>query len=87
MGFWNIRQINLECICDNSLLILDSPVPLSDLLLLSFLHCRYVEELENNPDINHNETLGQFLKSRSYSELFQEAYLVRPLKPSILSHN
>ncbi|KAH7522032.1 hypothetical protein FEM48_Zijuj07G0094900 [Ziziphus jujuba var. spinosa] len=36
----------------------------------------YLEELENNPDVDHNETLGQFVKSYGYSELFQKAYLV-----------
>ncbi|KAH9681806.1 Amino oxidase domain-containing protein [Citrus sinensis] len=36
----------------------------------------YVEELENNPDIDRNETLGHFIKSRGYSELFLKAYLV-----------
>ncbi|KAL0380523.1 UNVERIFIED_CONTAM: putative fatty acid methyltransferase [Sesamum angustifolium] len=36
----------------------------------------YVEELENNPDIDRNETLEQFIQSRGYSELFQKAFLV-----------
>ncbi|KAH9764184.1 Amino oxidase domain-containing protein [Citrus sinensis] len=36
----------------------------------------YVEELENSPDIDRNETLGHFIKSRGYSELFLKAYLV-----------
>ncbi|XVF66431.1 hypothetical protein PTKIN_Ptkin10aG0035100 [Pterospermum kingtungense] len=36
----------------------------------------YLQELGNNPDIDPNETLGQFTKSRGYSELFQKAYLV-----------
>ncbi|CAK9139533.1 unnamed protein product [Ilex paraguariensis] len=44
----------------------------------------YLEELENNPDIDRNETLGHFIKSRSYSELFQRAYLV-PICASIWS--
>ncbi|TYG99394.1 hypothetical protein ES288_A10G192100v1 [Gossypium darwinii] len=35
----------------------------------------YLELLENNPDIDRNETLGQFLKSRGYSENFQNNYL------------
>lgn len=35
----------------------------------------YLELLENNPDIDRNETLGQFIKSKGYSELFQKAYL------------
>uniref|UniRef100_A0A3Q7G605 Amine oxidase domain-containing protein n=1 Tax=Solanum lycopersicum TaxID=4081 RepID=A0A3Q7G605_SOLLC len=34
---------------------------------------RYLEELDNNPDIDCNETLGE---SHVYSELFQKAYLV-----------
>ncbi|KAK6145920.1 hypothetical protein DH2020_019789 [Rehmannia glutinosa] len=36
----------------------------------------YLEELDNNPDIDRNETLGHFIQSRGYSELFQKAYLV-----------
>lgn len=39
-------------------------------------HCSYIDMLENNPDMDHSESLGQFLKSRGYSELFQKAYLV-----------
>uniref|UniRef100_M1AB31 Cyclopropane fatty acid synthase n=1 Tax=Solanum tuberosum TaxID=4113 RepID=M1AB31_SOLTU len=37
----------------------------------------YLEELDNNPDIDCNETLGQFIGSHGYSELFQKAYLVK----------
>ncbi|KAK3022518.1 hypothetical protein RJ639_046795, partial [Escallonia herrerae] len=37
---------------------------------------RYLEHLENDPAIDHNETLGQFIESRGYSELFQKAYLL-----------
>ncbi|KAL6571395.1 hypothetical protein OROHE_003038 [Orobanche hederae] len=37
----------------------------------------YLEELDNNQDMDRNETLGHFIQSRSYSELFQKAYLVR----------
>lgn len=44
--------------------------------LLLDLCCSYLELLENNPDIDRNETLGQFLKSRGYSENFQNNYLV-----------
>ncbi|KAH7522033.1 hypothetical protein FEM48_Zijuj07G0095000 [Ziziphus jujuba var. spinosa] len=43
----------------------------------------YLDEQENNPDIDRNETLEQFVKSRSYSELFQKAYhfnLVSPFR-------
>ncbi|KAK6161285.1 hypothetical protein DH2020_004666 [Rehmannia glutinosa] len=36
----------------------------------------YIEELENNSDIDRNETLGNFVQSRGYSELFQKAFLV-----------
>ncbi|KAG8369876.1 hypothetical protein BUALT_Bualt14G0059100 [Buddleja alternifolia] len=36
----------------------------------------YVEDLENNPDIDRNETLGHFAQSRGYSELFQKAFLI-----------
>ncbi|KAJ7954670.1 Cyclopropane-fatty-acyl-phospholipid synthase [Quillaja saponaria] len=44
----------------------------------------YLDNLENNPDIDRNETLGQFVKSRGFSELFQKAYLV-PICGSIWS--
>ncbi|KAL5781622.1 hypothetical protein ACOSP7_006651 [Xanthoceras sorbifolium] len=44
----------------------------------------YLEILENNPDIDRNETLGHFVKSRGYSELFQKAYLI-PICGSIWS--
>ncbi|GKU85705.1 hypothetical protein SLEP1_g333 [Rubroshorea leprosula] len=44
----------------------------------------YLEVLENNPDIARDETLGQFVKARGYSELFQKAYLV-PICGSIWS--
>lgn len=40
-------------------------------------YCSYLEVLDNNPDIDRNETLGHFIQSRGYSELFQKAYLVR----------
>eukprot|EP00261_Vitis_vinifera_P034068 XP_019075311.1 PREDICTED: uncharacterized protein LOC100242555 isoform X2 [Vitis vinifera] len=43
---------------------------------------KYLEELENNPDIDRNQTLGDFIKCRGYSELFQKAYLV-PICASI----
>ncbi|KAL2921264.1 Tuberculostearic acid methyltransferase UfaA1 [Bienertia sinuspersici] len=36
----------------------------------------YLDEHENNPDIDHSETLGHFITSRGYSELFQKAYLL-----------
>ncbi|KAL3329127.1 hypothetical protein AABB24_036297 [Solanum stoloniferum] len=44
----------------------------------------YLEALDNNPDIDHNETLGQFIDSHGYSELFQKAYLI-PICASIWS--
>ncbi|PHU21208.1 hypothetical protein BC332_06315 [Capsicum chinense] len=44
----------------------------------------YLEELDNNPDIDRNETLGHFIQSHGYSELFQKAYLV-PICASIWS--
>ncbi|KAH9764179.1 Amino oxidase domain-containing protein [Citrus sinensis] len=44
----------------------------------------YVEELENSPDIDRNETLGHFIKSRGYSELFLKAYLI-PICSSVWS--
>ncbi|PIN25284.1 Cyclopropane-fatty-acyl-phospholipid synthase [Handroanthus impetiginosus] len=36
----------------------------------------YVEKIENNADVDRNETLGHFLQSRGYSELFQKAFLI-----------
>ncbi|XP_057793538.1 brassinosteroid LRR receptor kinase BRL1-like isoform X3 [Salvia miltiorrhiza] len=44
----------------------------------------YVEELDNNPDIDRNETLVTFVQSRGYSELFQKAFLI-PICASIWS--
>ncbi|XP_073283697.1 uncharacterized protein [Primulina huaijiensis] len=44
----------------------------------------YLENLDNNPDIDRNETLGHFIKSHGYSELFQKAYLI-PICGSIWS--
>lgn len=46
----------------------------------------YIEELDNNPDIGRNETLGHFVQSRGYSELFQKIVLVRLLKHHIILH-
>uniref|UniRef100_A0A8R7R7K5 Cyclopropane-fatty-acyl-phospholipid synthase n=1 Tax=Triticum urartu TaxID=4572 RepID=A0A8R7R7K5_TRIUA len=36
----------------------------------------YLEDHEHNPDLDHNETLGQFIQSHGYSLSFQEAYLI-----------
>ncbi|XAR48940.1 Cyclopropane-fatty-acyl-phospholipid synthase [Bertholletia excelsa] len=44
----------------------------------------YLEELDNNLDIDRKETLENFIKSRGYSDLFQRAYLV-PICASIWS--
>ncbi|KAL3634450.1 hypothetical protein CASFOL_021504 [Castilleja foliolosa] len=44
----------------------------------------YLEGLDNNPDIDRNGTLGHFVKSHGYSELFQKAYLI-PICGSIWS--
>ncbi|PRQ36337.1 putative 1-hydroxycarotenoid 3,4-desaturase [Rosa chinensis] len=44
----------------------------------------YLEVLESNLDIHRNETLGQFIESHHYSELFLKAYLI-PICSSILS--
>ncbi|XP_047180065.1 uncharacterized protein LOC124846764 isoform X3 [Vigna umbellata] len=44
----------------------------------------YLDMLENNPDIDRNEPLEEFIKSRGYSELFQKAYLI-PICSSIWS--
>lgn len=46
------------------------------LCLCLSLHCSYLEALDTNPDIDRNETLGKFIESHVYSELFQKAYLV-----------
>nr|XP_043634073.1 uncharacterized protein LOC122605221 isoform X2 [Erigeron canadensis] len=45
---------------------------------------RYLEDVEHNQDISCNQTLGDFIKSHGYSELFQKAYLV-PICSSIWS--
>lgn len=44
----------------------------------------YLEELDCNPDIDRNQTLGHFVQSRGYSEMFQKAYLI-PICGSIWS--
>ncbi|CAN0904824.1 Tuberculostearic acid methyltransferase UfaA1 [Linum grandiflorum] len=44
----------------------------------------YIDMVENNPDMDRSDTLGQFIKSRGYSEMFQKAYLV-PMCGSIWS--
>ncbi|XP_010532685.1 PREDICTED: uncharacterized protein LOC104808653 isoform X1 [Tarenaya hassleriana] len=44
----------------------------------------YVDERERDRDLDRTETLGQFLRSYGYSELFQKAYLV-PICGSIWS--
>ncbi|CAI0383096.1 unnamed protein product [Linum tenue] len=43
----------------------------------------YIEQLEDNPYEDRSETLGQFIHSRGYSEMFQKAYLVRLLGHSM----
>ncbi|XP_029123577.1 uncharacterized protein [Elaeis guineensis] len=45
---------------------------------------KYLDEHENNPDLDHDETLEHFIKSHGYSQLFQKAYLV-PICASIWS--
>ncbi|KAI3716416.1 hypothetical protein L1987_67281 [Smallanthus sonchifolius] len=45
---------------------------------------RYLEEVEHNKDIRDTQTLGDFIKSHGYSELFQKAYLA-PVCSSIWS--
>ncbi|KAK9140261.1 hypothetical protein Scep_009942 [Stephania cephalantha] len=45
---------------------------------------KYLEEHEHNPDIDQTETLGAFIKSRAYSDLFVNAYLI-PICASIWS--
>ena len=44
--------------------------------LVRSLEWRYLEYHEHNPDLDRNETLGQFIQSHGYSPLFQKAYLV-----------
>ncbi|KAL2921273.1 Sphingolipid C9-methyltransferase, partial [Bienertia sinuspersici] len=44
----------------------------------------YLEGLDKNPDMDPTETLGQFIKIRNYSKLFQKAYLI-PICASIWS--
>ncbi|GAB2227538.1 hypothetical protein Droror1_Dr00009360 [Drosera rotundifolia] len=44
----------------------------------------YLEELEKKPDIDRTETLGHFIQSRGYSELFRNTYLI-PMCSSIWS--
>ncbi|XP_070041708.1 uncharacterized protein [Nicotiana tomentosiformis] len=44
----------------------------------------YLEALDNNPDIDCDKTIGQFIKSHGYSELFQKSYLI-PICSSIWS--
>ncbi|RYR38096.1 hypothetical protein Ahy_A09g043051 isoform F [Arachis hypogaea] len=36
----------------------------------------YLDMLDNNLDMEHNETLEQFIKTRGYSKLFVKAYLI-----------
>ncbi|KAL6522774.1 hypothetical protein OROHE_016621 [Orobanche hederae] len=36
----------------------------------------YVEELNNNEDIDRNETLGHFVRSRGYSDFFEKVFLI-----------
>ncbi|MED6194133.1 hypothetical protein PIB30_025689 [Stylosanthes scabra] len=45
---------------------------------------RYLDMLDNNPDMDRNETLEQFIKSKGYSQLFVNAYLI-PICGSIWS--
>ncbi|WZY84287.1 hypothetical protein YC2023_030671 [Brassica napus] len=37
---------------------------------------KYLEDLERNLDVDRTDTLGEFLKSHGYSNVFQKAYLV-----------
>ncbi|KAL2347729.1 hypothetical protein Fmac_001729 [Flemingia macrophylla] len=46
----------------------------------------YLDEVENNPNIARNESLGEFIISRGYSELFLKAYLI-PICSSIYSYS
>lgn len=40
---------------------------------------RYLEDCENNLDLEQSETLGQFVQSHGYCQFFHEAYLVLAL--------
>ncbi|PIN25282.1 1-hydroxycarotenoid 3,4-desaturase [Handroanthus impetiginosus] len=46
--------------------------------------CSYIEEIENNQEIDRNETLENFVQSHGYSELFKKAFLI-PFCASIWS--
>ncbi|TVU46462.1 hypothetical protein EJB05_06002, partial [Eragrostis curvula] len=37
---------------------------------------RYLEDHENNPDLDRNETLGQFVQLHGYSQFFQDKFLI-----------
>ncbi|KAF8698874.1 hypothetical protein HU200_035135 [Digitaria exilis] len=37
---------------------------------------KYLEDHERNPDLDRNETLGQFVNLHGYSKLFQDAYII-----------
>uniref|UniRef100_A0A2C9W807 Amine oxidase domain-containing protein n=1 Tax=Manihot esculenta TaxID=3983 RepID=A0A2C9W807_MANES len=56
--------------------------------LVKFKHdvLSYLQMLENNPDIDRNETLGNFIKCKGYSDVFQNAYLI-PMCGAIWSCN
>ncbi|KAM0945008.1 putative cyclopropane-fatty-acyl-phospholipid synthase [Dioscorea sansibarensis] len=49
---------------------------ISEILKFNEDTLNYLEKLENNPDMDRNETLEHFIRSHGYSELFQKAYLV-----------
>ncbi|KAF3786026.1 Zeta-carotene desaturase [Nymphaea thermarum] len=42
---------------------------------------RYLEQHENNLDLDRSETLGQFIKSLGYSDAFRDHYFVSPDQP------
>uniref|UniRef100_A0A0E0ML68 Amine oxidase domain-containing protein n=1 Tax=Oryza punctata TaxID=4537 RepID=A0A0E0ML68_ORYPU len=48
---------------------------ISEILKFKSDALRYLEDCENNPDLDQSETLGQFVQSHGYSQFFQEAYL------------
>ncbi|GMI64164.1 hypothetical protein like AT3G23510 [Hibiscus trionum] len=59
--------------CCESVLAEDGLVVLQVATVFMLLGVRgYLNLIENNPDIDRNETLGQFLTSKGYSELFQK---------------
>jgi hypothetical protein len=43
------------------------------------IYARYLEDHENNPVLDRNDTLGEFVRSHGYLQLFQDSYHVQLL--------